>query len=203
MEGLEVRGVGGERQRTWNPPFRLGLFFSFSLPDAMSLSSSSLTRFELFFLVFFLGSGAFFLVFPPRVARPLRAFSSACSLRANAASSSSAARLFFAFFLGGAESSSSERADSSSGERFWSGVAEVEAAPFSTVGMGSWGSVVVPFTSELNLSKRCMMSAVIASWTFLAREICGGGELVVPSGSQCHGQFVLEVPCVCASRRLC
>lgn len=103
----------------------------------MSLSSSSLTRFDDFFLVFFFGRGAFFRVFPPRVARPLRAFSSACSLRANAASASSVALLFLAFFFGGAESSSSERADSESGERLWSGVAEVEAVPFLTVGMGS------------------------------------------------------------------
>lgn len=174
MEGIRDWGIGGH---TWNPPFRLGLFFSFSLPDAMSLSSSSLTRFELFFLVFFLGSGAFFLVFPPRVARPLRAFSSACSLRANAASSSSVALLFFAFFFGGAESSSSERADSEAGERFWSGVADVEAAPFSTVGMGSWGSVAVPVTSELNLSKRCMMRAVIASWAGVSRNQAAHTEL--------------------------
>jgi hypothetical protein len=129
----------------------------------MSLSSSSLTRFELFFLVFFFGSGAFFRVFPPLVARPLRAFSSACSWRANAASASSVFLLFLAFFFGGAASSSSESADSESGVRFLSGVAEVEAPPFSTVGIGSEGSVAVPFTSELNLSKRCMMSAVMAS----------------------------------------
>lgn len=161
-------GVMGQGGRTWNPPFRLGLFFSFSLPDAMSLSSSSLTRFELFFLVFFLDSGAFFLVFPPRVARPLRAFSSACSWRANAASASSDVLFFFAFFFGGAVSSSSDSADSESGVRFLSGVAEVEATPFSTVGIGSEGgsegSVVVPFTWEWNMSKRCMIRAVMAFW---------------------------------------
>ena len=157
-------------RRTWNPPFRLGLFFSLSLPDAMSLSSSSLTRFELFFLAaFFFGSGAFLRVFPPRVARPLRAFSSACSLRANAASSSSVVLLFLAFFFGGAASSSSDSAESDPGERFGSGVADVEAAPFAAVGAGLalGGEVVVvvvaPFTSLLNLSNRCMISAVMAS----------------------------------------
>jgi hypothetical protein len=74
-------GIEGDGGRTWNPPFLLGLFFSAPLPDAMSLSSSSLTRLELFFLVFFLGSGARFLVFPPRVER-IREFSSCCNRRA-------------------------------------------------------------------------------------------------------------------------
>jgi hypothetical protein len=130
----------------------------------MSLSSSSLTRFELFFLVFFLGSGARFLVFPPRVER-MREFSSICSLRANAASSSSAGLIFLAFFLGGgAESSSSESADSESGERLWLDASEVSVfAPFSTEGMGSCGSVLPALS--LHLSKRCRMSSVMCSWS--------------------------------------
>jgi hypothetical protein len=73
-------------------------------------------------------------------------------------------RLFFAFFLGGAASSSSDRAESSpSGVRFLSGVSEAyDFAPFSTVGMGS-SALTSPLTSELNMSKRCMMRAVMAS----------------------------------------
>lgn len=155
---------------TWNPPFLLGLFFSAPLPDAISLSSSSLTRFALFFFVFFFGAGARFFVFPPRVER-MREFSSICSLRAYAASSSSSfILLFLAFFFGGAASSSSDSADSESGERLWFEASEDSPwplevlAPFSTVGMGSCGSALLPLLSELNLSKRCMMRAVI--WSF-------------------------------------
>jgi hypothetical protein len=79
---LGVREMG-EGERTWNPPLRVGLFFSPPLPEPRSLSSSSLTRFALFFFAFFLGAGAALrFVFPPRVARPVRAFSSACSFAA-------------------------------------------------------------------------------------------------------------------------
>jgi len=158
LEGGRGLGEGGGGlRRTWNPPFLLGLFFSPPLPLAMSLSSSSLTLFALFFLVFFLGSGARFFVFPPLVLRT-RLFSSCCSLLAYAASSSSLGRVFFVFFLGGAASSRSESADSDAGER----LAEEVEVPFSTVGMGSEGDGGLGLEA-LKASKRCMIRSVMAS----------------------------------------
>jgi hypothetical protein len=140
----------------------------------MSLSSSSLILVELFFLVLgFFGAGAFRFVFPPRVALPMRAFSSACNLAAKAASSSSSLTLvFLTFFLGGATSSTSDSADSSPGGDglLWetSEVSSFEVfAPFSTVGMGSETSDP-PFCSLLNLSNRCIMSVVICSCLFVS-----------------------------------
>lgn len=108
-------------------------------------------------------------MFRPRVALPMRAFSSACNLAAKAASSSSSLGfVFLFFFLGGGLSSTSDRTDSSSGgDRLWWDMSDVSPlvvlVPFSPVCVGSEASEPPPFCSLLNLSKRCMMSVVIWS----------------------------------------
>ena len=102
-------------ERTWKPPLRLTFFSFTSDPDPSALSSSGLTRAEVFFFGAFFFTGLAFLVLPPRVARPLL-FSWACRRAAKAASASTSG---FFFFGGAGESLASNSPSVSSGGRFF------------------------------------------------------------------------------------